>query len=110
GGEGDGKVLGAMSRTAADGDFRSNLHLGGSAERAVLTREARDISAAAAKLFGLRVAGVDLLMSARGPLITEVNPSPGLEGIENITGLDIAKSIVRTVESLVVATRRGEKF
>ena len=104
----DGKVVGAMSRRALDGDFRSNLHLGGRAARVTLTREMRDISVAAAKVFGLRVAGVDLLLASRGPLVTEVNPSPGLEGIEGITGLDVAKSIVRTAEGLVLSNRRGE--
>lgn len=97
----DGKVIGAMRRTARAGDFRSNLHLGGVAERATMTREMRDIAVAAAETFGLRVAGIDLLMSHRGPLITEVNPSPGLEGIEGITGHDIAKTIIRAAEALV---------
>lgn len=95
-----GKVVGAMQRRSRAGDFRSNLHLGGVAERATLTRDMRDIALEAAALFKLDVAGVDLLMSHRGPLITEVNPSPGLEGIEGITGFDIAKSIVRTAEAL----------
>lgn len=105
----DGKVIGSMQRSARAGDFRSNLHLGGVAERATLTREMRDIAIEAAALFGLRVAGVDLLMSNRGPLITEVNPSPGLEGIEGITGFDIAKSIIRACEALVVASSRQER-
>ena len=104
----DGKVVGAMSRRALDGDFRSNLHLGGRAARVTLSREMRDVSVASAEVFGLRVAGVDLLLSSRGPLVTEVNPSPGLEGIEGITGLDVAKSIIRTAEGLVLSKRRGE--
>ena len=62
----------------------------------------RDIALEAARTFELRVAGVDLLMSHRGPVVTEVNPSPGLEGIEGITGFDIAKSIVRSCEALVL--------
>ncbi len=97
----DGKVIGAMQRSAQEGDFRSNLHLGGVADRATLTREMRDVAIEAAALFDLKVAGVDLLMSHRGPVITEVNPSPGLEGIEGITGFDIAKSIIRAAEALV---------
>ncbi len=101
----DGKVLGAMKRSAKDGDFRSNLHLGGVAERATLTREMRDIAIEAAATFGLKVAGVDLLMSHRGPVITEVNPSPGLEGIEGITGFDIAKSVIRAAEALHVTNQ-----
>lgn len=96
----DGKVVGAMRRSAAEGDFRSNLHLGGMAERISLSREMRDVAVAAAALFDLRVAGVDLLESTRGPLITEVNPSPGLEGIEGITGFDVAKAIIRACEAL----------
>lgn len=94
----DGKIMASMMRKSASDDFRSNLHIGGHAQRASLTPEMREIALAAAKHFNLSVAGVDLLISDRGPLITEVNPSPGLEGIENISGLDIAKSIVRAAE------------
>ena len=95
----DGKVVGSMRRAAPDGDFRSNLHLGGSAERVTLDPEQREIAIRAAALFNLKVAGVDLLHSHRGPLITEVNPSPGLEGIEGITGFDVAKAIIRSAEN-----------
>ena len=98
-----GKIVGAMTRHSAPDDFRSNLHMGGHAERAELTRQMRDLAVAAADHFNLRVAGVDLLISQRGPLITEVNPSPGLEGIEAATGLDIAKTVIRAAERLAVA-------
>lgn len=101
----DGKVIGTMKRSSQGRDFRSNLHLGGSASRVPLTSEMREIALASAALFDLRVAGVDLLISERGPLVTEVNPSPGLEGIEGITGLDVSKSIIRAAENLVWAKR-----
>ena len=96
----NGRVIGSMQRTATNGEFRSNLHLGGRGSRYSLTPEMREISIAAAHTFDLHIAGVDLLLSDDGPLITEVNPSPGLEGIESITGLDIARSIVRAAENL----------
>lgn len=99
----NGKIVGAMQRNSANGEFRSNLHMGGHGEPADLTKEMREIAIRAADHFGLRVAGVDLLMSRRGPLITEVNPSPGLEGIESVTGLDIAKTIIRAAEKLAVS-------
>ena len=90
----DGKVVGAMKRTAKEGEFRSNLHRGGTAEVVKLTRAEKETAIAAARAMGLTVAGVDLLPSARGPLILEVNSSPGLEGIENATGKDIAAEII----------------
>lgn len=94
------KVMGAMKRNANPGDFRSNLHRGGRAERITLSRETRDLAITAAEKLNLHVAGVDLLMSHRGPLITEVNPSPGLEGIEGVTGVDVARAIIRALEQL----------
>lgn len=96
----DDKIVGAMKRSAKTGDFRSNLHLGGIAERFTLTDEMRDMALDAAAIFNLRVAGVDILESSRGPVVTEVNPSPGLEGIENITRFDVAKAIIRAAENL----------
>lgn len=96
----DDKVIGAMRRSARSGDFRSNLHLGGVAERIKLSEEMRDIALDAAKLFDLRVAGVDMLESRDGPVVTEVNPSPGLEGIESITRFDVARAIIRSAENL----------
>jgi len=94
----DGKVVGAMKRTAKEGEFRSNLHRGGTAEVVKLTLKERQTAIAAAKAMGLTVAGVDMLPSARGPLILEVNSSPGLEGIENATGKDIAAEIIKYLE------------
>lgn len=94
----DGKVVGAMKRTAKEGEFRSNLHRGGSAEIVKLTREEKASAISAAKAMGLTVAGVDMLPSVRGPLILEVNSSPGLEGIEAATGKDIAIEVVRYLE------------
>jgi ribosomal protein S6--L-glutamate ligase len=94
----DGVVVGAMKRQGKEGEFRSNLHRGGSAEIIELTEEEENAALKAARAMGLGVAGVDLLQSARGPLILEVNSSPGLEGIERATGKDIAKSIIRYVE------------
>lgn len=94
----DGKVVGAMKRTAKEGEFRSNLHRGGTAEIVKLTRAEKETAISAAKAMGLTVAGVDMLPSARGPLILEVNSSPGLEGIEAATGKDIAVEIIRYLE------------
>lgn len=97
----DGHVVGAMKRQGKEGEFRSNLHRGGSAEVIQLTDEEEIAAVKAAKSMGLGVAGVDLLQSARGPLILEVNSSPGLEGIEKATGKDIAKTIIRYIEKHV---------
>ena len=94
----DGKVVGAMKRTAKEGEFRSNLHRGGSAEIVTLTRKEKETAVAAARAMGLTVAGVDMLPSSRGPLILEVNSSPGLEGIEKATHKDIASEIVKYLE------------
>jgi ribosomal protein S6--L-glutamate ligase len=94
----DGVVVGAMKRQGKEGEFRSNLHRGGSANIIELTDEEENAALKAARAMGLGVAGVDMLQSSRGPLILEVNSSPGLEGIEKATGKDIAKSIIRYVE------------
>src|SRR5690606_15650361 len=94
----DGKVVGAMKRTAKDGEFRSNLHRGGSASLIKLTKEEKDTALRAAKELGLTVCGVDMLPSDRGPLVLEVNSSPGLEGIEKATKKDIACKIVEYLE------------
>lgn len=94
----DGKVVGAMKRTAKEGEFRSNLHRGGTAEIVKLTRKERETAVAAARAMGLTVAGVDMLPSTRGPLILEVNSSPGLEGIEKATHKDIAGEIIKYLE------------
>ncbi|ELR67109.1 Ribosomal protein S6 glutaminyl transferase [Photobacterium marinum] len=100
------KVIAAMKRQAADGEFRSNLHRGGSATLIRITPEERKTAVAAAKAMGLSVAGVDLLRSKRGPLVMEVNSSPGLEGIETATGKDIAGMIVEHIEKHAGKKRR----
>ncbi len=94
----DGVVVGAMKRQGKEGEFRSNLHRGGSANVVELTDDEENAALKAAKAMGLGIAGVDMLQSARGPLILEVNSSPGLEGIEGATGKNIANTIIRYVE------------
>ena len=94
----DGVVVGSMKRQGKEGEFRSNLHRGGTAEIIELTDEEENAAIKAAKCLGLGVAGVDMLQSARGPLILEVNSSPGLEGIEAATGKNIAGKIIKYVE------------
>jgi len=94
----DGRVVGAMKRQAKEGEFRSNLHRGGTATVINLTDEEETAALKAAKAMSLDIAGVDLLQSARGPLILEVNSSPGLEGIERATGKDIANEIIKYIE------------
>ena len=94
----DGQVVGAMKRQGKEGEFRSNLHRGGSATVIQLTDDEENAAIKAAKAMGLGVAGVDMLQSSRGPLILEVNSSPGLEGIEKATHKDIAKDIIRYIE------------
>jgi ribosomal protein S6--L-glutamate ligase len=97
----DGHVVGAMKRQAKEGEFRSNLHRGGTAEVIELTHEEEIAAIKAANALKLGVAGVDILQSDRGPLIIEVNSSPGLEGIENATGKDIAGQIIKYIEKHV---------
>jgi ribosomal protein S6--L-glutamate ligase len=92
------KVVAAMLRKGRKGDFRSNLHRGGKAEPVRITPEERSTAVRAARVMGLNVAGVDMLRSNHGPVVMEVNSSPGLEGIENATGLDIAGKIVQYIE------------
>ncbi len=92
------KVVASMMRTAKDGEFRSNLHRGGTAMPVEISDEEAAMAVNAAKALGLNVAGVDLLRSSRGPLVLEVNSSPGLQGIETSTGLDIATMIIEYIE------------
>jgi ribosomal protein S6--L-glutamate ligase len=96
-----GEVVGAMRRQGAEGDFRSNLHQGGSATAHKLTRKEKSTALAAAKAMGLGVCGVDMIPSSRGPLVMEVNSSPGLEGIEKSTQIDIAGKIMDYIEKNV---------
>lgn len=92
------RVVAAMKRTAKEGEFRSNLHRGGSAAVVRLTPEERSTAVRAAAKMGLNVAGVDLLRSNHGPVVMEVNSSPGLEGIEKATGKDVAAMIIQFIE------------
>ncbi|KMT63651.1 30S ribosomal protein S6--L-glutamate ligase [Catenovulum maritimum] len=92
------KVVAAMKRQAPAGEFRSNLHRGGTAELVKLSKDERATAVSAAKAMGLNVCGVDILRSARGPVVMEVNSSPGLEGIENSTGKDVAGIIIEFIE------------
>jgi len=94
----DGEVVGAMKRTAKEGEFRSNLHRGGVSKIFKLSRSEKSTAITAAKKMGLGVAGVDMLLSKRGPLIIEVNSSPGLEGIEGATQVDIAGKVIQYLE------------
>ena len=93
-----GKVVAAMKRQGAEGEFRSNLHRGGSATLVKLTPAERKTAVHAAQIMGLNVAGVDILRSSRGPVVMEVNSSPGLEGIEKATGKDVATLIIQFIE------------
>lgn len=90
----NGKVVGAMKRQGQEGEFRSNLHRGGSGTLITLSKEERATALTAAKSMGLAIAGVDMLQSDRGALVLEVNSSPGLEGIEKATGKDIASKVI----------------
>jgi len=98
-----GKVVAAMRRQGAPGDFRSNLHRGGKAQAIRLKPAERSTAVRAAKSMGLNVAGVDMLQSTEGPMVLEVNSSPGLEGIEGASGVDIADLIVEYIEDNVGA-------
>lgn len=93
-----GKVVASMKRTGPPGDFRSNLHRGGVATNEKITPEERSIAVRSAKLMGLNVCGVDLLRTNHGPVVMEVNSSPGLEGIENATKIDVANKIIKFME------------
>jgi ribosomal protein S6--L-glutamate ligase len=94
----DGKVVASMQRQAEKGEFRANIHQGGKAGRVKITTEERKLAIKAAKVLGLAVAGVDIIRSNRGPMLLEVNSSPGLEGIEGATGKDIAMEMIMAVE------------
>ncbi len=99
------KVVASMMRQAQEGEFRSNLHRGGSAEVIKITPEERSTAARAARIMGLNVAGVDILRSNHGPVVMEVNSSPGLEGIEQATGKDVAGLIIEYIEKNAKAGR-----
>ena len=92
------RVIAAMKRQGKEGEFRSNLHRGGNAQLVKITPEERSTAVRAARILGLNVAGVDLLRSNHGPVVMEVNSSPGLEGIEKATGKDIADQVIEYIE------------
>jgi ribosomal protein S6--L-glutamate ligase len=94
----DGKVVAAIQREAMPGEFRANIHLGGTASIIKVTAEEKKIAIKAAKAMDLKVAGVDIIRSAKGPLLLEVNSSPGLEGIEGATNKDIAGEMIKAIE------------
>lgn len=94
----DGKVVASIMRQAPKGEFRSNIHQGGTAHKVRITAEERRLAIKATKILNLDVAGVDIIRSNKGPLLLEVNSSPGLEGIENATGKDIANTIIMAIE------------
>ena len=102
----NGKVVASMQRQAQKGEFRANIHQGGSASLIKITPEERKLAVKSAKVLNLDVAGVDIIRSNRGPLLLEVNSSPGLEGIENATGLDIANVMIETIERKLKYTSR----
>lgn len=104
----DGQIVAAMKRKALPGEFRSNLHRGGNAIHIKLTDKEIETALKATEILGLDVAGVDMLQSDRGPLVLEVNPSPGLEGITKTTGVDVAGKIIELVERKIQAKRRLE--
>jgi ribosomal protein S6--L-glutamate ligase len=100
------KVVAAMRRQAVAGEFRSNLHRGGTATKVRLPAEYRKTALAAARVLGLRLAGVDMLESKDGPMIVEVNSSPGLEGIEKATGITISEAVFEHLEHAVTPARQ----
>lgn len=99
----NGEVIASMKRQAQEGEFRSNLHRGATAQVIELTEEERQTALKSVEIMGLKVAGVDMLRSNRGPLVLEVNASPGLEGIESTTQIDVSKRIIQYVEKTVRA-------
>jgi ribosomal protein S6--L-glutamate ligase len=103
------KVVAAMKRQAKAGEFRSNLHRGGTASLIKITPEERSTAVRAAKTMGLNVAGVDVLRSNHGPVVMEVNSSPGLEGIESATGKDVAVTMIQFIERHAAAGRTGTR-
>lgn len=103
----DGKVIGAMKRQGKEGEFRSNLHQGGTGTLIKLSKAEREAALTAAAAMDLQIAGVDMLQSERGPLILEVNSSPGLEGIEMATKKDIAASVIEYVEKAVEERKKN---
>ncbi len=106
----DGKVVGSIQREAAAGEFRANLHLGGTASTVKITAEERKIAVNAAKAMGLKVAGVDIIRANDGPKVLEINSSPGLEGIEEITGKDVAGLMIESIEKGIKRGKSKKRF
>ncbi len=104
----DGKIVASIERTAAPGEFRANIHQGGTASIVQITPEERKLAIKAAKTMGLQVAGVDIIRSSKGPLLLEINSSPGLEGIEAATGIDVAAAMIDSIEKKL-GWKRSEK-
>ncbi|MBI1316863.1 30S ribosomal protein S6--L-glutamate ligase [bacterium] len=102
----DGKVVAAYRRQGLEGEFRSNLHRGGIGSPVRLKKAEREMAIKATKALGLSIAGVDMLQSNRGPLILEVNSSPGLEGVEKATGIDVAGAIIEYIERQLLLPRK----
>ncbi len=105
----NGEIVGAMKRQGAKGEFRSNLHQGGSAMLHKLSRKEKSTALAAAKAMGLKICGVDMVPSNRGPLVMEVNSSPGLEGIEKATKIDIASKIMDFIQDNANNNKKHKK-
>ena len=103
----DGKVVASIMRTAAPGEFRANIHQGGSASSVRISTEERKLAIKAAKTLGLKVAGVDIIRSRKGPLLLEVNSSPGLEGIEGASGKDVAGAMITAIEKRFARRLKG---
>jgi ribosomal protein S6--L-glutamate ligase len=104
-----GRVVATMKRQAAPGEFRSNLHRGGSAQSVKITPEERSTAVRAAKTMGLNIAGVDVLRSNHGPVVMEVNSTPGLDGIEKATGIDVAGKIIEFIEKNAKAGKQRDR-
>lgn len=102
-------VVAAMERRSANNDFRSNIHRGGTGKKVRITKELKNTALAAARAVGLSVCGVDVLRSDRGPMVLEVNSSPGLQGIETVTGIDIAGHIIEHLEQHVSNKNSGKQ-
>lgn len=103
----DDKIIASMKRQAREGEFRSNLHRGATAMIEKLTEEEKFLARKVCKLLNLNVAGVDLLRSEKGPVVLEINSSPGLEGIETVTGIDVSGHIIKFIERQI---RKRDKF
>ena len=104
-----GKVIASMMRQAEAGEFKSNLHRGGEALPVKISKAERAIAVKAAKAIGLNVAGVDLLRSDAGPKVLEINSSPGLQGVERATGIDVATQMINYVEKSVKPRFRNKR-